>query len=49
MDVIDSKYDLVYKLSDEERKAAKRGLPDARAGRFASDEKVKALFDRYFR
>jgi rhodanese-related sulfurtransferase len=34
----------VYKLSDEERAAVRRGLEDARLGNFASDEEVKALY-----
>ncbi len=37
----------VYKLSDDERAAVRRGLADMRAGRLASDEAVTALFSRY--
>ena len=37
----------VYRLSDEEREAVRRGLEDAKAGRFASDEEVAALFERF--
>jgi len=37
----------VYRLSDEERKAVREGLEEARQGKFASDEEVKAVFDRY--
>jgi len=37
----------VYQLSDEDRASIRRGLEQARRGEFASDEEVKALFDRY--
>ena len=37
----------VYKLSDDERAAARRGLAEMRAGDLASDEEVAAVFDRY--
>jgi hypothetical protein len=37
----------VYRLTDEEREAVRKGLDDADAGRFASDEEVAALFARY--
>ena len=37
----------VYRLSDEEREAVRRGLDDAKAGRFASDAVVVALFARF--
>ncbi|WP_041801312.1 hypothetical protein [Rhodopseudomonas palustris] len=47
VDDIESRHDLVYRLSDEEREAVERGLADMRAGRFASDEAVTALFKRY--
>ena len=36
-----------YILSDEERAAVRRGLADADAGNFATDEQVKKLFSRY--
>lgn len=39
----------VYRLSDEERKALRVGQEQARRGEFASDEDIKALFDRYRR
>ena len=39
----------VYRLSDEERAAIRKGLDDARQGRFASDEQVAELFNRYRR
>jgi len=37
----------VYRLSDEEREAVRKGLEDARQGRFVSDDDVAALFARY--
>jgi predicted transcriptional regulator len=37
----------VYRLSDEERAAIEEGMAEARRGEFATDEEVKALFDRY--
>ena len=36
-------------LSEEERRGVQRGLDDVRAGRFASDEDMAALFARYER
>jgi predicted transcriptional regulator len=39
----------VYRMSDEERRAVRQGLEEARQGKFASDEEVKAAFDRYRR
>jgi hypothetical protein len=47
IDQIEAKYGLGYKLTDEERKAIERGLEDVRAGRFASEEEIAALFDRF--
>jgi predicted transcriptional regulator len=44
---IESRHAVIYRLSDEEREAIGRGLADMRAGRFASDEEVTALFQRY--
>jgi predicted transcriptional regulator len=35
-----------YRLSDEERQAIKEGLADARAGRFASDTEIDAIFKK---
>jgi predicted transcriptional regulator len=34
----------VYRLSEAEREAIERSLEDVRAGRFASDEEVAAIF-----
>ncbi|WP_322514858.1 hypothetical protein SR870_17765 [Rhodopseudomonas palustris] len=42
---IETRHDVVYRLSEEERAAVGRGLADIRAGRFAGDEAVEALFD----
>jgi predicted transcriptional regulator len=36
-----------YELTEEDLRAIDEGLADARAGRFASDEEIKALFDRF--
>ena len=44
---IESKHLGVYRLSDEERDAVRRGLADMREGRLASDAEVAALFNRY--
>ncbi len=39
----------VYRLTDEERTAVRKGLDDARAGRFASDEEMAEMFARFRR
>ncbi len=39
----------VYRLTDDERAAIRKGLDDARHGRFASDEEVADLFNRFRR
>jgi hypothetical protein len=39
----------VYRLTDEERAAVRKGLDDARHGRFASDEQMADLFNRFRR
>jgi hypothetical protein len=44
---IESKHVGVYRLSDEERNAVRRGLADMREGRLASDAEVAAVFSRY--
>lgn len=36
----------VYELTSEERAAIAEGLADARAGRFASDDEIKDIFQR---
>lgn len=37
----------IYRLSDDERNAVRRGLKDTREGRLASDDAVAAVFNRY--
>ena len=44
---IESKHLGVYRLSDEERDAVRRGLADMREGRLASDAEVASVFNRY--
>jgi hypothetical protein len=44
---IESKHLGVYRLSDAERDAVRRGLTDMREGRLASDADVAAVFNRY--
>jgi predicted transcriptional regulator len=46
---IESKHLGLYRLSDEERDAVRRGLADMREGRLASDAEVAAVFSRYRR
>jgi predicted transcriptional regulator len=36
----------LYRLSDAEREGVERGLRAMREGRFASDERVAAIFDK---
>jgi predicted transcriptional regulator len=36
----------VYQLSEAERTGIERGLADMRAGRFATDEQIAAIFKR---
>lgn len=44
---IESKHLGIYRLSEDERNAVRRGLKDMREGRLASDDAVAAVFDRY--
>jgi predicted transcriptional regulator len=44
---IESKHLGVYRLSDEERDAVRRGLADMREGRLATGAEVAAVFNRY--
>jgi predicted transcriptional regulator len=37
----------IYRLSDEERAAIRKGLEDVRQGRFASDAEIAELFGRF--
>jgi predicted transcriptional regulator len=36
----------LYRLSEEKRQAIMEGLADARAGRFASDQEIEAIFKK---
>ena len=47
MATIEKKHLGVYRLSDEERAAVRRGLREMREGKIASDEEVAAVFNRY--
>jgi hypothetical protein len=44
---IEEKHFGIYRLSSEERSAVRRGLAEMRDGRFASDDAVAAVFNRY--
>jgi predicted transcriptional regulator len=44
---IETKHLGVYKLEPDERAAIERGLEEMRQGKFASDEQVAAVFNRY--
>ncbi len=44
MDKIEEAHGIYYELSPEELEGIERGLADAEAGRFATDEEVAALF-----
>lgn len=44
MEEIETKHTGLYRLSEDERKGVERGLEDMRKGKFASDEKVAAIF-----
>ena len=44
---IETKHLGVYKLNPDERAAIEQGLEEMRQGKFASDEEVAALFNRY--
>jgi predicted transcriptional regulator len=44
---IETRHFGVYRLSDEERAGVQRGLEEMRAGKFATDEEVAAVFNRY--
>jgi predicted transcriptional regulator len=45
--LIEARQSGVYKLTDEERTAVRRGLEEMRQGKFATDEEVEAVFSRY--
>ncbi len=36
----------VYRLTADERRAVEQGLGDARAGRFATDQEIDAIFKK---
>jgi hypothetical protein len=44
---IESKHLGLYRLSNAERDAVRRGLTEMREGRLASDDAVAAVFNRY--
>jgi hypothetical protein len=44
---IETKHLGVYKLDPDERAAIERGLEEMRQSKFASDEQVAAVFNRY--
>ena len=44
---IEAKHLGVYKLDPDERAAIERGLEEMRQGKFASDEQIAAVFNRY--
>jgi hypothetical protein len=44
---IENKHLGIYRLSDDERNAVRRGLKDMRESRLASDDAVAAVFNRY--
>jgi hypothetical protein len=44
---IEAKHVGLHHLSDEERAAVRRGLEEMRQGKFATDEEVAAVFNRY--
>jgi hypothetical protein len=44
---IENKHLGLYRLSDAERDAVRRGLVEMRKGRIASDEAVATVFNRY--
>ena len=44
---IEAKHIGHYRLSDDERAAVRRGLDEMRQGKFASEERIAAIFNRY--
>jgi predicted transcriptional regulator len=44
---IEKKHLGVYRLSEEERTAVRRGLEEMRQGKFATEEEVAKVFSRY--
>lgn len=43
---MEQRYSQIYVLSDDEREAIERSLQDMRQGHFATDEQVRAIFDK---
>jgi hypothetical protein len=46
MEEIETRHAGPYRLTEDERTGVERGLKDMRAGRFASDEKIAAIFGK---
>jgi hypothetical protein len=44
---IETRHSGIYRLSDEERDAVRRGLADMRERKLATDEAVATVFNRY--
>jgi predicted transcriptional regulator len=44
---IETRHFGVYKFSDEERAAIEQALEEMRQGKFANDDEVAAVFNRY--
>jgi hypothetical protein len=44
---IETRHGGLYRLSDDERAAVRRGLEEARDGKLASDAAVAAVLERY--
>ncbi len=44
---IESRLRGIYRLSDDERAAVKKGLEAAKRGEFATDEEIEAVFSSY--
>jgi hypothetical protein len=49
MTEIETRYNNVYHVNDEERAALNRSAEDARRGRFATERDVEAAFSRFHR
>jgi hypothetical protein len=44
---IETKHAGVYRLTDDERQAIRRGLQEMRDGKIATDEQIEAVFARF--
>ena len=49
LQIIEEEFMGSHELSSEDREALERSAEDVRRGRFATDEDVKRVFDRYRR